>query len=197
MKKTLNLLVATMIGMLALTSCNKDNEYDDSWYQKEIARIDSTNKAQAPILKEYALEHLGEDSKLDTLSGIWFIELGQAPENSFNYINSSGQLNSFLAKVVYTGRMVPNGEVFDSTDEPKSFSAEGIIQSWLHAFYPKSVELNGMERKIGGLTAHGLNKGSKIRIVAPSTLCYDNEAKEDIPPNTPLDFEIDVKDISQ
>lgn len=195
MKKLFNLLALIVIGTFALTSCNKDDGFDDTWYQKELARIDSTNEAQAPILKAYAEEHLGDGLKLDTASGIYFEELEQAPENSFDYINSYGQLNRFMAKVTYTGRIVPSGDIFQTTDEVKSFTSENIIEAWRFAFYPKSVEIDNQVRRIGGLTDHGLNKGSIIRFIAPSTLCYDNQANGDIPANSPLDFIINVDDV--
>lgn len=196
MKKLFNLLAATTIAAFVFTSCNKDSKYDYSFQEREIARLDSTNRAQAPILKSYALEHLGSESKLDTATGIWYVELETAQEENFNYINSGGYLNNFMAKVTYTGRKVPSGEIFDSTDEPKNFTSNGVISAWQFAFYPKTWEINGIVRTVGGLTEKGLNPGSKIRFIAPSTLCYDNIAMEKIAPNTPLDFTIEVIDLS-
>lgn len=201
MKKTLNLLAALIFSTISLTSCNKNDGYDDSWYQKELERIDSINKLQAPILQEYADEHLGKNNTLDTATGIRFIMIEEAPGNSFNYINSIGLLNRFMTSVKYTGRLVPTGNIFDSSDEEKTFTSDGIIDAWRFAFYPKSVEVNGIIREIGGITPHGLHKGSKIRFVAPSTLCYDRQSIKDkegneiIPANTPLDFTIKVVDI--
>ena len=49
--------------------------------------------------------------------------------------------------------------------------------------------------KLGGLTEKGLQKGSKIHIMAPSLYGYQNQAVGTIPANSPLDFVIEVTDI--
>jgi FKBP-type peptidyl-prolyl cis-trans isomerase FkpA len=196
MKKLLNLTLATILGTLLFTSCNKneDNSYEEE-YQKELARIDSTNKAQAPILKTYAEQVLGPTRKLDSASGIWFEELLPATDNSYSFISATGQLKTFLTTAKYSGRLVPTGTEF-SPEAEGNFTSQGVIPAWQFAYYPKSVTLDNIERKIGGITANGLKTGAKIRIIAPSTLCYDKTSRDKIPANSPLDFTIEVKSIN-
>lgn len=202
MKNCLKFLVLTLLSITFLTSCNEDD--DNSWYeeqQKELARIDSTKKAQAPILKTYAEEHLGSSRTLDTATGIWFEILTPNTDDSYNFINQNGALNNFLVKAKYEGKLVLTGATFETNTEGADFTANGVISAWQFAIFPKSVTLNGNVQQIGGLTANGVKKGGKIRFITPSTLAYDNYDRKDasgavkIPANSPLDFTIEVMDI--
>ncbi|QBQ42554.1 FKBP-type peptidyl-prolyl cis-trans isomerase [Sphingobacterium psychroaquaticum] len=197
MKKLFTKLFILAASVAALTSCNSKNDYDNSDYEKEIARIDSTNKAQAPKLKDYAAANF-ENPKLDTASGIWFDVISEPADDTYSYVSGSGSLTSPAVKAKYVGKLM-NGTTFDSSTDGSDFTITagqgGLIAAWKFAFYPKSIKYNGQTYPVGGITANGLKKGSKIQFIAPSTLCYDNRSNDKIPANSPLFFEIEVMTI--
>lgn len=104
MKKIFTQFAILTAAIITFASCNK-NDYDDSEYEREIARIDSTNKAQAPKLKDYALANF-EDPKLDTPSGIWFDVKSEPTDDSYSYVSSSGNLTSPTVKAKYIGKLM-------------------------------------------------------------------------------------------
>lgn len=87
--------------------------------------------------------------------------------------------------VDYTGKLL-NGKVFDSNVDPKFQHVE-----------PLSVQVGGGQVIPGweeGLML--LKKGSKAKLFIPSPLAYGSQARgEDLPANSVLVFDIDVKDI--
>lgn len=205
MKKILKTLVLTLAVGTFFASCNKDT--DNSWYEeqellrkKEIARIDSTLKAQAPLLKTYAEENFTNPT-LDDSTGFWFEILTPATDQSYQYtLTSSGNWVTPIASVKYKGELM-NGTVFDEPSQPISMnivqssqSQNGLIPAWVIAFRPKKITFNGTEFNTG-LIEGGLKKGHKIRFIAPSPYCYDNISRDKIPANSPLVFTIEVLDI--
>ncbi|SFS99570.1 FKBP-type peptidyl-prolyl cis-trans isomerase [Sphingobacterium wenxiniae] len=208
MKNLFKLLFAVLVTAAVFTSCMKDN--DNSWYeeqQKELQRIEATNKEQAPLLKQYAEQYLGENRKLDENSGIWYevIESPEVPEDKkYEFFTSSGQIYNFALKAKYEGRLVKEqGKPFDSSTEPANFTANGLIPAWVRAIIPSTFNLNGQTHEVGGLTEKGLQVGAKIRIITPSTLGYDNKDVKDkdgnikIAANSPLDFTIEIVELKR
>lgn len=211
MKTIFKFLAFSLFVLTVIPSC-KDNDFEKLLAEQERldslkrARIDSTNKAQAPILKTYAEAHL-ENPTLDAESGIWFEVLEEATDDSYNFFTSTGAIYNFLLTTKYEGRLVDNEEY---QEEPfgksiatggDNFTASGLIDAWLYALIPKKFVLNNIEYPVGGLTNSGVKKGGKIRIITPSTLAYDNVDFKDnsgnvvIPADSPLDFIIEVVDI--
>jgi len=76
----------------------------------------------------------------------------------------------------YTGRLL-NGSVFDkTTGQPISFKLGGVIVGW----------------QIG---VPLIQKGGKIRLFIPSGYGYGSQAAGSIPPNSVLDFDIELVDV--
>jgi FKBP-type peptidyl-prolyl cis-trans isomerase FkpA len=172
---------------------------DNSWYEEQIKnqqRIDSTLAAQESILEEYALNNF-EAPVYDDSTGIWFEVIQQGDEDSYSYMfSSSGQIIAPTVTIKYEGKLM-DGTVFDATEEgnTSNFPLGSLIYAWQVAFLPQTIDYNGTDIAVPGLTETGLKKGSKIRFIAPSPYCYDNQEMEKVPANSPLVFTIEVVDI--
>lgn len=76
----------------------------------------------------------------------------------------------------YVGRLL-NGNIFDQrVTEPVSFKLGGVIVGW----------------QIG---VPLIQKGGKIRLFIPSGYAYGNQGAGTIPPNSVLDFDIELVDV--
>lgn len=206
MKKLLTLTLATLFGAVLMTSCNKSDDFNyDEYYkqlEKEKKRVDSTLNAQKPILREYALANF-ENPVLDDSTGIWFeiLEPAIITETPYQYsLTQAGQWVTPVATVKYKGYLM-NNTVFDENSQPTVMNIveasqyqSGLIPAWPIAFRPKTITFGGKEFHTG-LVKDGLQKGNKIRFIAPSPYCYDTKSSEKIPANSPLIFEIKVEDI--
>ncbi len=199
MKNPIKILFVLLLAAGTM-SCLKSNPYD-------IYDPQAIFEEEAPILKTYVETNDSlEGAVLDSLTGIWYkiIENGVPPVDSsfYNYkLNSSGFVEAPIVTVKYEGKLVSNGFVFDENDKAEGMknSLGGFIDGWKIAFLPKTVKDEAgkeykMETLIGlpGLTASGLQKGSKIRVVLPSPYGYQNREQQGIPANSPLDFTIEV-----
>lgn len=206
MKTLSKLTFAFAAFALLFVSCMKDDNTSNDYYEqllKDIARQDSTLKAQAPILRAYALDPKNGFTKpqFNDSTGIWFEVINEPTDTTYQYkINSANAWVTPIATVMYKG-MLLNGTVFDTNSVPVvqdiiegTQYQNGLIRAWPIAFRPKTVTLNGRTIHTG-LTPKGLKKGSKIRFVSPSVYGYDNSVREKIPANSPLDFTIEVIDI--
>ena len=82
-------------------------------------------------------------------------------------------------KCLYTGKTV-DGKVFDSTanrgNAPAEFPLNGVIPAWTEA-----VPMIG--------------KGGKILLVAPASIAYGENGQGPIPPNSVLEFEVELVEI--
>jgi FKBP-type peptidyl-prolyl cis-trans isomerase FkpA len=78
-------------------------------------------------------------------------------------------------RVIYTGKLLATGDVFDSSTVPVDFPLAGLITGWQIAF-PK------------------LTRGSKATLYIPSVLAYGSRAVGKIPPNSNLIFEVELLD---
>jgi FKBP-type peptidyl-prolyl cis-trans isomerase len=82
-------------------------------------------------------------------------------------------------KCLYTGKTV-DGKVFDSTanrgNAPAEFPLNGVIPAWTEA-----VPLIG--------------KGGKILLIAPASIAYGENGQGPIPPNSVLEFEVELVEI--
>jgi FKBP-type peptidyl-prolyl cis-trans isomerase FkpA len=81
-----------------------------------------------------------------------------------------------LLKVKYKGRLL-TGTVFDENSTGIDDVLSGFVQGW---------------RK--GLL--GLTKGTKLRMIIPSDLAYGPAGTTGIPPNAPLDFDIELVEVT-
>lgn len=204
-----------VLATVTITSCSKSDDNNDDWAdeQRRInrARIEALLKEQAPILKDFAEEHI-PGATLDDSTGIWFKihELGEDGSYTYRLVPSSMgglALINPTVEVKYVGRLL-DGDVFDETseddteDDTRSFQLGGLIPAWNLAFYPKKIRQDARDFEIGGLTEKGLQKGAIIEFVAPSPYCYDNKEQKNkegevtIPADSPLHFYIEVVDIT-
>lgn len=95
-------------------------------------------------------------------------------------IHGSGVLPATTGKVQvrYVGRL-PDGSVFDQSDQPQWFSLDSVIAGWRTALQQMPV-------------------GSKWRIVVPSDQAYGAEGASDlIAPFTPLVFDLELLGTAQ
>lgn len=173
------MLLGLVIAM-GVSSCMKEREVFDWRAQYELEK---------PIIEEYAKRVLTNPT-FDENWGVWFEIL--EPGEAGSYVYKATEAPSVTVK--YTGKLL-NGTVFDTRqeDDGVKFSLGGsIIDAWPIAFFPKKIG----DQEVNGLTANGLQKGTKIRFVTPSYLAYRERASDKIPANSPLDFEIEVLDIT-
>ena len=206
MKKLFSILSVVALMATTFTSCNKGDDFDYDGYNEQLRknqeRIDSTLRVQKPILEAYAMEHF-ENPVYNDSTGIWFEILQPATptENPYEYpLTSNGQWITPTATVKYKGELL-NGTVFDESSQAISMNiveqsqyGPGLIPAWPIAFRPKTIVFGG-ETFHTGLVEDGLQKGHKIRFVAPSPYCYDNRKSDKIPADSPLVFTIEVIDI--
>lgn len=190
MKNFTKIFLGILTVIIAFSSCSKndDNYFDaDKQFALDAQAIKTFVGTNVPL------------AVLDTNSGIWYQTIAEG-DGVYQYATKDsviyGQTQKFVVSpkvtVRYTGQLL-DGTVFDQNQ-----SEEGMvglvtqyIRAWQIAFFPKKIG----DLKIGGLTAKGLTKGSKIRIITPSYWAYGNFSAGKIPANSPLDFTIEVIDI--
>lgn len=84
-------------------------------------------------------------------------------------------VNNSIVTVNYIGRLL-DGTVFDQSTSPVAFQLSGLIEGW----------------KIG---IPLIQEGGKIRLIVPSSMAYGCQGNGPIPPDSILDFEIDLIDV--
>ena len=178
--KKVNVLVLGLVVAMGLSSCIKDGETFDQAAQYELEK---------PIIEEYANEKLS-NPEFSEEWGIWFEILDPGETDSYEYKIVGNSIEAPRIAVRYTGRLVPDGTQFDENNSDAGWetSLASTILGWHYTFLPKEID----GESVRGLTQEGLQVGSRIRVVIPSYLAYGNQAREKIPANTPLDFEIEV-----
>jgi len=149
---------------------------------------------------EYPLTLIGKTPK----RGFWFEILEEPTEDddeAYTYeLSSSGGVVWPKVKVTYTAWLLDGTEVQSEESGDFDFATFRSNTSvyngvWFASFFPKSIRYNSVDYDIGGLTAKGLKKGSKIRIVSPSLWAFGSVAVGDIPANSPLVYEFEVLSI--
>ncbi len=197
MKKLLSPLFMGIAAIAFLiVSCNKS---DDAPVYDAGAQF----KTDSVTLKNYVSKNYPE-AQYNSETGIWYEILAEGTGNyEYKVVDTlNGKYLKYKPTVKYVGKLL-NGSVFDKTDTAIEFEIRtntgfqypfydsNIIPAWTFAFAPQKVG----DMKLGGLTEKGLQKGSKIHIMAPSLYGYQNQAVGTIPANSPLDFVIEVTDI--
>lgn len=183
--KNLKLFLVALLAVVSVSSCMK-TETNDFDYEANQRRIDSTLKAQAPRIEAYAKEHFGPN--VDSAYGIWYEVLPSTVDSTFEYVSAGNGWVPVTANLKYKGQLM-DGKVFEEKTTPTQMTINRLITSWMVMFYPKATT------GYSGILPHGLLKGNKVRFIAPSPLCYDNQAQENIPADSPLIFTIEVTDI--
>lgn len=144
-----------------LGACSKDEFDADAQFSKEIADI----KAYLKTNNLSAVQ--------DSTSGIFYaVEVpGNGVDSITNYKDS--------VTVLYTGRLLSTGKVFDSTGtKPVKLAYNELILGWQLAL-AKST------------------KGTKMRIYLPSWYAYGTRSVGGIPANSTLIFDMELLDITK
>lgn len=198
MKKLLSPLFLGIAAIaLSIISCSKS---DDSPVFDDAAQF----KADSITLKDY-VDSKFPDAQYDSVTGIWYEILAEGEGNyQYKIVDTlNAKFLKFTPTVKYIGKLL-SGSIFDQTETDKTATFEiltntgyqypffsSLIPAWTFAFAPRKIG----DVKLGGLTEKGLQKGTKIHIMAPSLYGYQNRAVGTIPANSPLDFIIEVVDI--
>lgn len=104
-----------------------------------------------------------------TPNGIYYI-IQEPGTGNFQY-----SLNTTV-KAKYVGRLL-NGTQFDSSATGATFTLGRVIYGW-----QEGIPL--------------IQKGGKIRLLIPSVFGYQNNSVGNIPPNSVLDFDVELLDVS-
>ena len=200
MKKTtkkINFLIIALITAISFTGCMKDSDFEPYDFQKYL-------DIEAPILKAYVDKTPElEGAVLDPESGIWYKVIDEGLQDTedddyytYNF-NNANQIEAPRIRVNYDGKLVSTGTSFEKNNmaEGSYLSLAGVIGGWQVAFLPKEMVDKDNKTVKSGLTAHGLQKGSKIRVIIPSPYGYQNQTRPGIPANSPLDFYIEVLEV--
>lgn len=225
MKTLFKPLLVLAVTAIAFTSCMKDDDtdYDAQQRQEEEALVASLATDKIKI-DAYLLANPSEESGIwqedetkypltfieSPKRGIWFEILSEPTEEddeAYEYeLNSQGGIVAPKVKVNYSVSLLNGGEPIQSkTNASIDFATFGqtspnvFNQIWIWSFIPKTMQYNTNDVEVGGLTARGLKKGSKIRVVTPSAWAFRGQAVEveskTIPANSPLVYEFEVLSI--
>lgn len=186
--RKLNFLVLAFIAT-AFTACMKDTEPFD--YEAQFER-------EKGIISDYVETNI-PNASFNESTGIWFEVLapGEADSYQYKFVNEGNSLEAPIVRVKYTGVLL-DGTQFDAVtdNEGMRMSLSGVIAAWQYAFFPSDMfKDDGELVEVGGLTASGLKKGSKIRFVTPSLWAYREYGQGKVPANAPLDFTVEILEI--
>lgn len=215
MKTLFKLLFAFAITTTAFTSCmDKDDTDYEGLQRKEESRVDSLLAAQKTEIEAYAHTEFTNPIQ-DTVNinlpllnkkvkrGIWYEVVSAPTDDTYEYkiINSGTGLNLVYPKLKlkYKASLL-NGTVVKSDDTGGNYdlgvnSPNVFNNVWFYSFFPYSIQWNGEDRIVGGLTRDGLKKGSIFRVVSPSYWAFDDRTVGDIGANSPLVYEFEVIEI--
>lgn len=217
MKALFKPLFAIVLATITFTSCMEDDDTDYEAEQLAAERYaDSVLSAEKPKIEEYLALNPGgwqEDDQTLTLSlmgktikrGFWF-EILEEPtaedDAAYEYeLESTGsnlQLVYPQATINYTATLLNGTQVqqeYEANFSTLSSNTSVFNYAWYYSFFPKTIQYSGVDYTVGGFTAKGLKKGSKIRVVSPSYFAFGESAVGSIPANSPLVYEFEVLDI--
>ena len=123
------------------------------------------------------------------------IKATKAPLGTYVQILTEGTGDAIdtskVLKVMYTGKTLEDGKVFDSNKDPKFNHTEALP---VNMGAPAGTQGSVISGWTDGLTL--MKKGSKANLYIPSTLAYGKQgAGADIKPNANLVFEVEVVDV--
>ncbi|MCC2599065.1 FKBP-type peptidyl-prolyl cis-trans isomerase [Sphingobacterium sp. FBM7-1] len=216
MKTLFKPLLVLAVTAIAFTSCMKDDSADREAAQRQQEEAIAASLASDELKieaylaanpsegwqeddTEYPLTLIGKSPK----RGFWF-EVLETPteedDEAYTYEFSGQGYKAPKVKLTYTASLLNGTEVQseDAGDFDFATLANNTTiynQVWFSSFFPKTIRSNGEDYPVGGLTAKGLKKGSKIRVVAPSIWAFGSNKVGDIPANSPLVYEFEVLEI--
>jgi len=220
MKTLFKPLLVLAFAAVAFSSCMKDDSAEREAEQRQQEEAIAASLAADEIkIEEYLLDNPSEapggwqeDETEYPLAligktpkrGFWFEILAEPTEEDdedYTYeLSSSGGMVWPKVKINYTAWLLDGTEVQSEENGDFDFATFRSNSSvyndvWFAAFFPESIRYNSQDYPIGGLTAKGLKKGSKIRVVSPSIWAYGANKVGDIPANSPLVYEFEVLSI--
>jgi len=162
MKLTKVLLFITPLIYLAV-SCSKDDDPVADACTEELDYSVNEDQLAADIAKidQYLLES-GLEAIVDT-TGLRYIIKEQG-------IGDTPEICKDIA-IVYTGRLMSDSTIFDTTAGPVRFALDNLIVGW----------------KIG---IPKIKEGGRIQLFIPSQLAYGSPGRASIPENANLIFDI-------
>lgn len=221
MKALFKPLLVLAFATAAFSSCMKDTSAEDEAAQRELeAKIHAQFEADAEEIKQFREENLSEapggwqeddtDFQFPALGktikrGFWF-ELINDPDldedETYEYKLTQDLRNIALPKIKVTysvslldGEVVQSGENKEIDLATFTSNSDVFNSVWYFSFIPEIIEYNTDEIPANGLTERGLQKGSHIRVLAPSYFAFGDKKNGDIPANSPLVYEFEVLDI--
>lgn len=196
--KNFNFLIVALVIGIGFSACSKKNtEYYDP--QKYLT-------LEAPVIEKYVK---GIENAVWDSTGIWYAieEVGLTDSADANYyeynINNADRIEVPFVSIKYQLRLVADSSlVQDGTITINKATGDGYLGNLVYgmqlAFLPRYIEDKSgeLQKTVGlGILEHGLQKGSKIRLILPSPYAYGNEIRTGIPANSPLDFTIEVLEV--
>lgn len=221
MKNLFKPFIVLLCTAVTFSSCMEDNSAENEARQRQqeeaiVASLAADETKIDTYLAENpseAPEGWQEDDREETLpllgktitTGIRFEVLAeptQEDEEAYEYEYSTAQgLILPTVRVNYTASLLDGTEVQSGEDERIDFSTFASTSTniyndvWIISFFPKSFRENSQDIPYIGLTANGLKKGSKIRVVSPSLWAFGERTVDDIPADSPLVYEFEVLEI--
>lgn len=172
----LSLLALLLAATPTLTSCSTEPDYIKQIRKQE----DEQKQKDDATIQTYLTRHsLGNFKRLD--SGIYLVSVTEG--SSSNALITAGK----KVTTVYVGQFI------DELNEGQVFDASSRNRSDCGCFSFR----NGSGEVIAGWDQATLNmrKGDRKLILIPSYLAYKAPGSGNIPPNTPLLFDMEILDV--
>lgn len=177
MKNRLIAFAFTVMVALSFTSCIDPEQTQEAIFQRDKEAIENYIMINPFIsaVKEYGLVN-------DAIYIFW--------ETSVSEEVNSSMLAGDTVTINYTGRLLDD-TIFDSTDE--QIARDNGVFNGNRSYEPLrfangfGIFLSGFEFGISKMRA-----GEKATIIFPSSLGYAGDPPQNIPPNSPLIFEIEL-----
>ena len=148
--------------------------------KSETARMEKAREEEPDLIKQYVA--VNQITQQPTRSGLYIIEKKKG--------NGPMVEQGKAVKVNYTGKLL-DGKVFDTS--VKSVAQEAGIYNPARNYEPLSYVVGEMSLIQGWEQAMStLRQGSVATIIMPSALGYGARGSQEIPPYSPLVFELEV-----
>lgn len=196
--------ILVALTVVAVSSCTKDDDTPQFDFE---ARLEE----EKVIIADYVAEHFPDMVEDELKRGFWYeIEEGEEGDpDSYTY-KANTDINRFITPTVtvnYAGKLL-DGTTFDQNQSEAGFTSplNQLISAWFIAFIPEKIDgedissFPGFSKEttgltLTGLTTEGMKVGTRFRFITPSYYAYGNQARQGIPANSPLIFEIKVLNI--
>ena len=178
-----------VIAHYKIVSIFTSRESADSAYKSQMLMAKSKDSikslAQLKIDDKTITDYLAKNN----------IKATKAPLGTYVQILTEGAGDAIdtskVLKVMYTGKTLEDGKVFDSNKDPKFNHTEALP---VNMGAPAGTQGSVIKGWTDGLSL--MKKGSKANLYIPSSLAYGSQgAGADIKPNSNLVFEVEIVDV--